>query len=146
VYICGKRIWNAIISAVKWVALCLIRPLFLRSMVPSHALHTTTTYPYRDCYQICVRLNSYTNIAILFSSDCYDDYTNDEQKPSFFTVVILCVRGTLVRKCMLAAHKLGMTKGEWAFLDVELVQVKTFINHNNINARRWGPAKNTLKI
>jgi hypothetical protein len=40
-----------------------------------------------------------------------------------FTVVILCVRGTLVRKCMLAAHKLGMTKGDWAFLDVELVQV-----------------------
>jgi len=25
---------------------------------------------------------------------------------------------------MLAAHKLGMTKGEWAFLDLELVQVK----------------------
>ncbi|XP_050541840.1 atrial natriuretic peptide receptor 1 isoform X2 [Daktulosphaira vitifoliae] len=37
-------------------------------------------------------------------------------------VIILCVRGTLVRKCMLAAHKIGMTKGEWAFLDVELVQ------------------------
>lgn len=40
-----------------------------------------------------------------------------------FSVVILCVRGTLVRKCMLSAHKLGMTKGEWVFLDVELVQV-----------------------
>lgn len=41
-----------------------------------------------------------------------------------FAVVILCVRGTLVRKCMLAAHKLGMTKGDWVFLDVELVQVR----------------------
>lgn len=45
-----------------------------------------------------------------------------------FTVMILCVRGSLVRKCMLAAHKLGMTKGEWAFLDVVLVQVKHCAN------------------
>lgn len=50
-----------------------------------------------------------------------------------FTVVILCVRGTLVRKCMLAAHKLGMTKGEWAFLDVELVQVgNIYVNHIDV--------------
>jgi len=31
---------------------------------------------------------------------------------------------------MLAAHKLGMTKGDWAFLDVELVQVNK-IHANN---------------
>ncbi|XP_066996048.1 atrial natriuretic peptide receptor 1 [Anabrus simplex] len=35
-------------------------------------------------------------------------------------VVILSVRGTLVRKFMLAAHSLGMTKGDWVFLDVEI--------------------------
>ncbi|XP_026810639.1 atrial natriuretic peptide receptor 1-like [Rhopalosiphum maidis] len=49
-----------------------------------------------------------------------ENYLKDASSQA--TVVILCVRGTLVRKCMLAAHKLGMTKGDWAFLDVELVQ------------------------
>lgn len=39
------------------------------------------------------------------------------------TVVILSVRGMLVRKFMLAAHALGMTKGDWTFLDVEIFQV-----------------------
>lgn len=39
------------------------------------------------------------------------------------SVVILSVRGVLVRKFMLAAHALGMTKGEWVFLDVEIFQV-----------------------
>lgn len=38
-------------------------------------------------------------------------------------VVILSVRGQLVRKFMLAAHQLGMTKGDWVFLDVEIFQV-----------------------
>lgn len=32
---------------------------------------------------------------------------------------------------MLAAHKLGMTKGEWAFLDVELVQVSNMFTNNS---------------
>lgn len=38
-------------------------------------------------------------------------------------VVILSVRGVLVRKFMLAAHALGMTRGEYLFLDVEIFQV-----------------------
>lgn len=38
-------------------------------------------------------------------------------------VVILSVRGTLVRKFMLAAYSLGMTNGDWVFLDVEIFQV-----------------------
>lgn len=37
-------------------------------------------------------------------------------------MVILSVRGVLVRKFMLAAHSLGMTNGEWVFLDVEIFQ------------------------
>lgn len=39
------------------------------------------------------------------------------------TVVILSVRGRLVRKFMLAAHDLGMTRGDYIFLDVEIFQV-----------------------
>lgn len=38
-------------------------------------------------------------------------------------MVILSVRGTLVRKFMLAAYSLGMTNGDWVFLDVEIFQV-----------------------
>lgn len=38
-------------------------------------------------------------------------------------VVILAVRGKLVRKFMLAAHQLGMTRGEWVFFDIEIFQV-----------------------
>lgn len=38
-------------------------------------------------------------------------------------IVILSVRGRLVRKFMLAAHQLGMTRGEYVFLDVEIFQV-----------------------
>lgn len=38
-------------------------------------------------------------------------------------VVILSVRGPLVREFLLAAHALGMTRGDWAFLDVEIFQV-----------------------
>ncbi|CAK1584778.1 unnamed protein product [Parnassius mnemosyne] len=37
-------------------------------------------------------------------------------------VVILSVRGSLVREFLLAAHTLGMTRGDWAFLDVEIFQ------------------------
>lgn len=40
-----------------------------------------------------------------------------------FAVVILSVRGLLVRKFMLAAHAMGMTNGDWTFLDVEIFQV-----------------------
>ncbi|KAJ8937178.1 hypothetical protein NQ314_012015, partial [Rhamnusium bicolor] len=39
---------------------------------------------------------------------------------SLTVVVILSVRGSLVRKFMLSAHVLGMTKGDWTFLDVEI--------------------------
>ncbi|CAH0550985.1 unnamed protein product [Brassicogethes aeneus] len=35
-------------------------------------------------------------------------------------VVILSVRGPLVRKFMIAAHGLDMTKGDYTFLDVEI--------------------------
>lgn len=41
----------------------------------------------------------------------------------FISVVILSVRGALVRKFMLVAHSLGMTRGDWIFLDVEIFQV-----------------------
>jgi hypothetical protein len=44
----------------------------------------------------------------------------------FHIVVILSVRGVLVRKFMIAAHSLGMTKGDWTFLDVEIFQVSLF--------------------
>jgi atrial natriuretic peptide receptor A len=43
-------------------------------------------------------------------------------------VLILSVRGQLVRKFMLAAYQLGMTKGEWVFLDVEIFQVSYVIH------------------
>lgn len=45
----------------------------------------------------------------------------------FYTVVILSVRGRLVRKFMLAAHALGMTEGDYIFLDVEIFQVIKWI-------------------
>lgn len=48
-------------------------------------------------------------------------------------VVILSVRGPLVRKFMLAAHQLGMTKGDWVFLDVEIFQVSLII----VSFKRW---------
>lgn len=38
-------------------------------------------------------------------------------------MVILSLRGMLVRKFMLAAYTLGMTNGDWVFLDVEIFQV-----------------------
>lgn len=42
---------------------------------------------------------------------------------SIIVVVILSLRGMLVRKFMLAAYTLGMTNGDWVFLDVEIFQV-----------------------
>lgn len=53
--------------------------------------------------------------------------------------MILSVRGTLVRKFMLAAHKLEMTRGEWAFLDVEIFHVRRYIKRN-------GTRKNSKSI
>lgn len=47
-------------------------------------------------------------------------------------VVILSVRGKLVRKFMLTAYRLGMTNGEWAFFDVELFQVSSQNKFTNI--------------
>lgn len=38
-------------------------------------------------------------------------------------VVILSVRGQLVRKFMLAAYQLEMTRGDYVFFDVEIFQV-----------------------
>lgn len=57
-------------------------------------------------------------------------------------VLILSVRGQLVRKFMLAAAQLGMTKGEWVFLDVEIFQVsktkQTFHDSSNYErSLRW---------
>ncbi|XP_046661172.1 atrial natriuretic peptide receptor 1 isoform X2 [Homalodisca vitripennis] len=45
-------------------------------------------------------------------------------------VVILSVRGLLVRRCMIAAHHLGMTRGDWTFLDVEIVQGSYWGDHD----------------
>ncbi|XP_068144161.1 atrial natriuretic peptide receptor 1 [Drosophila tropicalis] len=52
--------------------------------------------------------------------EIYDNYLRDASM--YARVVILSVRGVLVRKFMLAAHNLGMTNGEWVFLDVEIFQ------------------------
>lgn len=52
----------------------------------------------------------------------YDNYLRDASM--YARVVILSVRGVLVRKFMLAAHSLEMTKGDWTFLDVEIFQVR----------------------
>nr|XP_017002067.2 receptor-type guanylate cyclase gcy-28 isoform X2 [Drosophila takahashii] len=52
--------------------------------------------------------------------ESYDNYLKDASM--YARVVILSVRGVLVRKFMLAAHSLGMTNGEWVFLDVEIFQ------------------------
>jgi len=44
---------------------------------------------------------------------------------SFVPVIILSVRGTLTRNFLLEAYYLNMTKGDWAFLDVELYEVSS---------------------
>lgn len=54
-------------------------------------------------------------------------------------VVILSVRGQLVRKFMLAAHQLGMTKGDWTFLDVEIFQVSIKVLITNLFAQESLP-------
>jgi hypothetical protein len=46
-----------------------------------------------------------------------------EEKFYIVLVLILSVRGVLVRKFMLAAYNLEMTRGDWTFLDVEIFQV-----------------------
>lgn len=58
--------------------------------------------------------------------ETYDKYLIDASMKA--RVVILSVRGALVRKFMLAAHALGMTKGEYVFLDVEIFQVSLGCN------------------
>lgn len=44
-------------------------------------------------------------------------------------MIILSVRGSLVRKFMLSAHRLGMTRGEFTFLDVEIFQSSYWGDH-----------------
>lgn len=46
-------------------------------------------------------------------------------------VIILSVRGTLTRNFLLEAYYLNMTKGEWAFLDVELYEVSCDAIYSN---------------
>ncbi|XP_058797480.1 atrial natriuretic peptide receptor 1 isoform X1 [Phymastichus coffea] len=64
---------------------------------------------------------------------------NSEEEPYHFylrdasmyaRVVILSVRGTLVRRFMLAAHRLDMTRGDWTFLDVEIFQGSYWGDHD----------------
>ncbi|XP_055856918.1 atrial natriuretic peptide receptor 1 [Episyrphus balteatus] len=58
----------------------------------------------------------------------YENYLRDASM--YARVVILSVRGTLVRKFMLAAHALEMTKGDWVFLDVEIFQSSYWGDHD----------------
>ncbi|XP_049817184.1 atrial natriuretic peptide receptor 1 [Aethina tumida] len=51
-------------------------------------------------------------------NDSIDNYLRDASM--YARVVILSVRGPLVRKFMIAAHALDMTKGDYTFLDVEI--------------------------
>ncbi|XP_044009185.1 atrial natriuretic peptide receptor 1 [Aphidius gifuensis] len=60
--------------------------------------------------------------------DSYHLYLRDASM--YARVVILSVRGTLVRKFMLAAHSLGMTRGDWTFLDVEIIQGSYWGDHD----------------
>ncbi|XP_055547938.1 atrial natriuretic peptide receptor 1 isoform X1 [Wyeomyia smithii] len=62
---------------------------------------------------------------------------NDEEDLDYYLrdasmyarVIILSVRGSLVRKFMLSAHRLGMTRGEFTFLDVEIFQNSYWGDH-----------------
>ncbi|XP_055592109.1 atrial natriuretic peptide receptor 1 isoform X2 [Uranotaenia lowii] len=56
-----------------------------------------------------------------------DNYLRDASM--YARVVILSVRGSLVRKFMLSAHRLDMTKGEFTFLDVEIFQSSYWGDH-----------------
>ncbi|XP_030376658.1 atrial natriuretic peptide receptor 1 [Scaptodrosophila lebanonensis] len=60
--------------------------------------------------------------------EIYENYLKDASM--YARVVILSVRGVLVRKFMLAAHSLGMTNGEWVFLDVEIFQSSYWGDHD----------------
>nr|CAD7408916.1 unnamed protein product [Timema cristinae] len=60
-------------------------------------------------------------------------------------IVILSVRGTLVRKFMLAAYNLGMTRGDWTFLDVELFHFGApAINTTQRKKARRAPLSTTI--
>ncbi|XP_060517120.1 atrial natriuretic peptide receptor 1 [Cylas formicarius] len=61
-------------------------------------------------------------------NDSIDNYLRDASM--YARVVILSVRGSLVRKFMLSAHALGMTKGDWTFLDVEIFQGPYWGDHD----------------
>lgn len=63
------------------------------------------------------------NAAFPLSLYLSDNYTHFATHPPLLAVVILSVRGLLVRKFMLAAHAMGMTNGDWTFLDVEIFPV-----------------------
>ncbi|XP_012166238.1 atrial natriuretic peptide receptor 1 [Bombus terrestris] len=60
--------------------------------------------------------------------ESYHYYLRDASM--YARVLILSVRGTLVRKFMLAAHDLEMTRGDWAFLDVEIFQGAYWGDHD----------------
>lgn len=45
-------------------------------------------------------------------------------------VIILSVRGVLVRRFLLAAHSLDMTKGDYTFLDVEIFKGSYWGQHD----------------
>ncbi|XP_043512198.1 atrial natriuretic peptide receptor 1 isoform X1 [Frieseomelitta varia] len=60
--------------------------------------------------------------------ESYNFYLRDASM--YARVLILSVRGTLVRKFMLAAHDLEMTRGDWAFLDVEIFQGSYWGDHD----------------
>ncbi|CAD7015388.1 unnamed protein product [Ceratitis capitata] len=58
----------------------------------------------------------------------YENYLKDASM--YARVVILSLRGMLVRKFMLAAYTLGMTNGDWVFLDVEIFQSSYWGDHD----------------
>ncbi|XP_050514890.1 atrial natriuretic peptide receptor 1 [Diabrotica virgifera virgifera] len=60
--------------------------------------------------------------------DPLESYLKDASMYS--RVFILCVRGPLVREFMLTAHTLGMTSGEYIFLDVEIFQGTFWGDHD----------------
>ncbi|XP_055376635.1 atrial natriuretic peptide receptor 1 isoform X2 [Condylostylus longicornis] len=60
--------------------------------------------------------------------EIYENYLTDASM--YARVVILSVRGILIRKFMLAAHSLEMTKGDWTFLDVEIFQSSYWGDHD----------------
>uniref|UniRef100_A0A034VK64 Atrial natriuretic peptide receptor 1 n=2 Tax=Bactrocera dorsalis TaxID=27457 RepID=A0A034VK64_BACDO len=58
----------------------------------------------------------------------YENYLKDASM--YARVAILSLRGELVRKFMLAAYTLGMTNGDWVFLDVEIFQSSYWDDHD----------------